>query len=91
MMIAAKGTGMSSDEHEELEDEVAAAPDDWEEFRDGGGDGDPLGIEHSGGIIAGQLLPRHNPHATVAVHFMMHYHLIRVHKSPRTTPAMAAG
>src|SRR5579864_9115619 len=42
MLIAAKGMFMSSDD-EKLEDDASAAPDDWEEFRDG--DGDPISLE----------------------------------------------
>ena len=34
---------MSSDDPEELDDEAASTPEDWEEFRDG--DCDPIGIE----------------------------------------------
>lgn len=34
---------MSSDDHEESNDDAAAAPDEWEEFRDD--DGDPIGID----------------------------------------------
>lgn len=34
---------MSSDGHDELDDDDAAVPDEWEEFRDR--DGDPIGIE----------------------------------------------
>jgi hypothetical protein len=34
---------VSSDSHDELDDEAAAAPDEWEELRDS--DGDPIRIE----------------------------------------------
>jgi hypothetical protein len=34
---------MSSDAHDEFDDEDATTPDEWEEFRDR--DGDPIGIE----------------------------------------------
>jgi hypothetical protein len=42
MLSAAKGTPMSSDSQDELDNE-AAAIDEWEEFRDS--DGDPIGTE----------------------------------------------
>jgi hypothetical protein len=44
MMIATKGTHMSPDDHDEL-DEAAAPLDEWKEFRDG--DMEPIAIEES--------------------------------------------
>jgi hypothetical protein len=43
MLNAAKGTLMSPHNHDELDDEAAPAPDEWEEFR--GEDLEPIGIE----------------------------------------------